>query len=32
MYLKIAKGSYKKRQKNSQKSLIIKDGSSTIIF
>ena len=28
MYLKIAKESYKKRQKNSQKGLIIRDGGS----
>jgi len=28
MYLKIANGSYKKRQKNSQKGLIIRDGGS----
>jgi len=28
MYLEIAKGSYKKRQKNSQKGLIIRDGGN----
>ena len=32
MYLKITKGFYKKGQKKSQKSLIIRDGSNTIIL